>query len=180
MPLDTSLRIGAGNVEMDDYGGSFTTPTDLGKTHEDGIQIQYSAEVKKVKSAQDITVEEVFLIAEEMTLEFALKEHKLEHLALSFGHDTTAVVDDTTSTPKTKSLEFGARRTLPIKAFRLKIPQPQDPNLYDTIIIYRGLVTPNFNQAFTYQNERYIPIKIECLGDPNNNGKLGKFISEYN
>ena len=180
MPFDASLRIGAGNVEMDVYGGDFTAATDLGKTHEDGINIQYSAEVKKVKSAQDITVEEVFLIAEEMTLEFALKEHKLEHLALSFGHDTTDVVDDAVSTPKTKSLEFGSRRTLPIKAFRIKIPQPQDSSLYDIIIIYRGLVTPNYNQAFTYQNERYIPIKIECLGDPNNNGKLGKFISEYN
>lgn len=179
MAFDEGLRIGAGNVEMDAYGGDFAAATDLGKTSEDGIELGYTADKKKVRSAQDITVEEVFLISEEATFKFALKEHKVEHIALSLGHDTTDVVDDAVSSPKTKTIEFGSRRTLPIKAFRLKIPQPATPTLFDIITIYRGQLTAAFSQVYTYQNERYIPIEIECLGDSANSGKLGKFVSEY-
>lgn len=177
--MDEGLRIGAGNVMMDAYGGDFTSPTDLGQTHEDGIELAYTADKKKVKSAQNITIKEVFLTGEEATLKFALKEHKLANIALSLGHDTTDVVVDAVSTPATETLEFGGRRTLPIKAFQMSIPQPADPTLFDIITIYRGQINASFSQAFTYQNERYIPIEIECLGDDNNSGKLGTFVSEY-
>ncbi len=179
MPLDESLRIGAGNVEYDNYGGDFSSAVDSGKTSEEGIEFAYKADKKKVKSAQNITVEEVFLIAEEATLKFGLKKHVMENLALSFAHESSEIVDDAVSSPKTKTLEFGGRRTLPIKAWRIKIPQPADPTLYDHIIIYRGQLSANFSQTYTYQNERYIPVEVECLGDDNNSGKLGKVVSEY-
>lgn len=179
MAMDEGLRIGAGNVKYDAYGGDFTSPTDMGKTSEEGITIEYTSDKKKVKSAQDITVEEVFLISEEMNLKFGLKEHTVENIALSFAHDTSDVVDDAVSDPKTKTITFGSRRTLPIKAFQLKIPQPADPTLFDIITIYRGQINAAFSQAYTYQNERYIPIEVEALGDPSNSGALGTFVSEY-
>ena len=42
MAMDEGLRIGAGTVEMDAYGGDFSSPTDLGKTSEEGINIEFS------------------------------------------------------------------------------------------------------------------------------------------
>ncbi|MCB0261362.1 MAG: hypothetical protein KDE62_16785, partial [Calditrichaeota bacterium] len=139
MAFDSSLRIGAGNVKTDAVGGDFSSPTDLGKCSEEGIILRYSADIRKVRSAQDITVEEVFLIAEELQLEFMLKEHLVENIALSFGHATTDVVDDAVSTPKKKTLTFGSRRTLPKLAFQIATPQPADDTLDDIITIFNGL-----------------------------------------
>jgi len=179
MAFDKSLRIGAANVMMDAYGGNFASPTDLGDTSEEGITIEYSAEKKKTRSAQNITVKEIFLTSEEMTLKMALREHLVENIALGLGHDTSDVVDDAVSTPNNKSVEFGGRRTLPIKAFQMKVPQPTTPTLFDIITIYRGQLSAKFGQTYTYQGERYIELEIECLGDSANSGKLGKFVSEY-
>lgn len=178
MAFDESLRIGAGNVMMDAVGGDFSSPTDLGKTSEDGIALRYSADIRKVRSAQEITVEEVFLIAEELQLEFMLKEHTLENIALSFGHNTSDVVDDSVSTPKTKTLTFGARRSLPKMAFQISIPQPVDDTLDDIITIFNGLLIPSFDQVLKVQEERYIKVVVEALGRTSD-GTLGSFVSEY-
>lgn len=182
MAFDESLRIGAGTVIMDAVGGDFTGDDgeiDLGKTEEqNGIILRYSAEIKKVRSAQEITVDEIFLLSEELQLEMMLKAHKLEHVAVSFGHPTSAVVDDAVSTPKTKTLTFGARRDLPKQAFQFKIAQVTDPTLDDIITIFNGLIIPSYEQTFTIQNERYIKVLVEALGR-SSDGKLGSFVSEY-
>ncbi len=179
MALSEVLRIGAGQIEVDTYGGSFGTPFDMGKTSEDGIAIEYSVDLKKVPSAQDITIEEIFMIAEEMTWKFALKAHKMENLAYSFGHPTSDVVDNSTASPKNKELVFGGRRTFTPMAIRFKTLQPDSTTLYDILYLYRAVFIAAYNQTFTIKNERYIPIELHALGDSANSGKLGKFQSEY-
>ncbi len=179
MALSEVLRIGAANVEVDAYGGAFTSAFDMGKTSEDGIAIEYQADTKEVASAQDITIEEVFMIAEKMSMKFALKAHKMENLAYSFGHPTSDIVDNSTASPKNKELIFGGRRTFTPMAIRLKVLQPDSTSLYDIFILFRAIFVGAFNQTFTIKNERYIPCELKALGDSANSGKLGKIQSEY-
>lgn len=180
MAFSEVLRIGAGNVKVDAYGGAFSgSEFDTGKTDEGGISFEYSSELKKVASAQDITIDELFMTAEELMLKFALKSHKMENLAYSWGHPVSDVVDDAVSTPKKKTLTFGARRTFTPVALQLKILQPDSATLYDIITIFRGVFVGAFNQVFTIKNERYIHCEVHCLGDATNSGKMGKIVSEY-
>jgi hypothetical protein len=179
MPESKVLRIGAGTVEVDAYGGSFASATDLKKTSEDGITIEYSVDKKMVPSAQDITIEEIFMISESLTMKFALKEHTLENLAYSFGHPTSDVVDDAVSSPKNRSLIFGGRRTFTPVAIRIKTLIPDSTTLYDHLILFRAIFVPAFSQVMTIKNERYVPCELNALGDSSNSGKLGKVISEY-
>jgi len=179
MALIEKLRIGAGTVETDAVGGDFSSPSDLGNTSkEKGIVFNYSVDTKEIGCAQDITIEEILLIAENLELEFDLKEHKLEHIALSFGHPTTDVVDDTVASPNFEEIEFGGARALPELAIRLRTLQPGSTTLYDIVTIYKGVIIPMYSQAYKADNERYIPVKVKALGDPANSGKLGKFRSE--
>jgi len=179
MALSETLRVGAGTVEVDDYGGDFTSAFDMGNTSEEGIKINYTVDVKKVASAQSITIDEVFMIAEELELEFALKAHKMENLAYSFGHPTTDISDQSTTTPYYYELEFGARRVFTPMAIQISTLQPESTTLYDHFVLYRAVFVAAFNQAFTIKNERYIPCKVQALGDSDNSGKLGYFRSEY-
>lgn len=179
MALIEKLRIGAGTVDRDAVGGDFSSPTNLGSTSkEKGIMVNYNADIKEVGCAQDITVEEVFLIAENLELEFDLKAHKLEHLAHSFGMETTEIVDDTVTTPNHEQIPIGGARALPEYAFRFRTLQPGSTTLYDHIVIYKGLIIPAYTQVYKVDNERYIPVKVKALGDPANSGRLGYFRSE--
>ncbi len=176
MAFDEIIRSGAGNLLMDAVGGDFSSPTDLGKTHEDGIKITYNGEVKKVKSAQSTMVSLLRIIAEEGQLECAIEAHKMEALAIATGLDTSDITD-TTGTPNDKKIQIGGAREIPAKAFRIKIPQPSDPTLYDYVTIPKGQVIPKFEQAFTYNDVRYIPLTIEML--ENSSGYLFEIKSEY-
>lgn len=176
MAFDEIIRSGAGNLKMDDVGGDFSAATDLGKTSEEGIKITYNGDVKKVKSAQSTMLSLIRIIAEEGQLECAIEAHKMEALALALGYDSSDITD-TAGTPSSKSIQVGGVREIPAKAFQIKIPQPTDPTLFDYITIPKAQAIPKFEQAYTYNDVRYIPITLVML--ENSSGYLFEIKSEY-
>ena len=182
MALDERLRIGAGTVEVDEYGGDFSSVLiDLGKTSTDGIIVRLETPEIEVGSAQEITIQDIFDIGpQKMEMEFAVQAHKLETIALSFGLQISDVVDDTVPTPKTQSVEFGGFQDSVYYAIRFKTPQPQDNTLDDIITLYRAKLSAVYSQTFSRQDVRYIPIMVKATSDPSNSDKYGQFLSEYN
>ncbi len=173
--ISNRIRIRAANVELDAVGGNFSSPTDLGKTSEDGIEISYETTEKEIGNAQEPTIDEIFDIGpQRLTIKCALQEMKATHLALAFGQDTTDVTDNTTATPPNLQVDIGGYRAPVYKALRLKVPQVTTATLYDIFTFYKVKVRAAYQQTFTYKNERYIPVEFQCVQDPANSNKYGK------
>lgn len=172
---DGTIRIGVATVEIDSYGGTFSAPTDLGKTHEDGVIIRYESPDLEIGSAQDLNVLDIFEIGpQKMELEFSVREHKAQHLALSLAQRLTDVTDNTGATPPNTQVNIGGWRAQTYYALRLKTKQIVTPTLFDIITLYRVKFSAMFGQSFTYRAERYIPIKVKCTADSSNSYYYGK------
>lgn len=176
MAIDYSktIRLGAGNPIVEEVGGDFTTPLlDLGETHPEGITIRFTGNDKNIGSAQSTLVSEVLPAAmRECIITFRCKENYAETLALSMGLPMSVVDDDTSGSPDQREFEVGDYEAPEYYALRFKAPQTDDPDLFDIWTFYKGRFVAAFEQAQTYENERWIP--LEFRGVRNDSGKLFK------
>lgn len=173
-------RIGVGEIELDAYGGDFSAAAALGHPHEDGVTVEYTAEVVKTRSGKTGGVREIFAnTMYDLAFECLLLEHRARNMALSFGRPMSAVMDNSGGSPASESFDIGGYTFPDYYALRLKNPQPQDATLYDTFTAYRVMVIPRFNQVMKIGDARYIPVRFECTEDPANDDKYGTIVSEY-
>jgi len=174
MAIDYSktIRLGAGNPILEEVGGDFATPLlDMGETHPEGISIRFTGNSKKVGSAQSTLVSEILPAAmREVEVTFRCKQQYAEILALSMGAGIDIVADDTSGSPDLRVLEITDYEPQKYYALRVKSPQTDDPDLYDIWTFWKGGFVPSFEQALTYENERYIPLTF--WGVRNDSGKL--------
>lgn len=172
-------RIGCGEIELDAYGGDFSSPVSLGHPHEDGITVEQSMEYVKVKSGKTGGIREIFKPGGEVSFECMLLEHRARNLALSFGRNMSVITDNTGGTPPNETFDLKNFEVPDYYALRFKSPQPDDPDLYDTFLAYRVAVIAKFSQAFKVGDARYIPVRFECTEDPENGDKYGTVTVEY-
>jgi len=165
------IRIGAGNPIVEEVGGDFLSPLlDLGETHPEGITVTLGGNDKKIGSAQSTLHSDILpAAAREVTVKFRVKAQSVEALALAMGQGLDVVADDEAASPVQRYLEVADYAPPVYYALRIKCPQTDDPDLYDIWTFYKGRFITSFEQALTYDNERYIP--LEFCGVRNDDGK---------
>jgi hypothetical protein len=182
MAFDESMRFGAAALLIKLYGGETLTELAVDQS-EDGCEFKYASNSKEVKSAQHTGVYKRLLSGESASITIGILEHSMDAIAHAFAHPTTDVVDDSQSTPKKKSLEFGGPRDLTEYTVQVKSPQPGSASLFDKITLYRCTAKADFSQAYKVGEERVIPVTFEALADiagiEGTAGTLGEIISEY-
>lgn len=160
-----TIRIGAGNPILEEVGGDFATPLlDMGYTHPEGITITFSGNDKVIGSAQSTLPSEVLPASmREVRVKFRCKEQYAETLALSMGLPIAEVADDTGASPNQREFEVGDYEAPVYYALRVKCPQTMDPTLFDIWTFYKGRFITVFEQALTYENERYVPLEFVAV-----------------
>ena len=172
-------RIGCAGIDLDVVGGNFSSPTNLGKPNEDGVTVEYTAEYNKLKSGTTMGIREILKNAHELAFGCLLLEHRVRNMALTFGASMSAVVDNSGGSPPNEEFEIPDFQPATYYAIRLKVPQPQDMDLYDYFYGYRVAIIGGFSQVLKIGDRRFIKVRFECTEDPDNSDRLGKVVSEY-
>lgn len=182
MALDESMRFSVGSLFVKDYGAAEFTEIVADQT-EEGAEFNYSGEMKEVKSANQTGAYKRLLIGESASVKIGILLHQMELLARSFGHDDGDIVDDTVSTPKTKTLEFGGPRDMQELTVKIESPQPINGTLKDILTLYRVTAKPEYSAAYKIGGERYVPVTFEALADvagtEGTAKALGSIVSQY-
>jgi len=172
-------RIGGATIELDAYGGDFTSPVDLGVPNEEGVTVIYEADYAELKDGVSLGLREIEKIAHNFSFECLLIEHRARNIALSFGFPTAQVTDNSGDDVPNESFEFSDYQPQTYYRARVRAPQAQDVALYDVWTGYRMAPMAKFNQAVKIGGHRFIPVMLKATQDPDNSNKLGGFYSEY-
>jgi len=185
MPIgtpDTSIRHGAGQFLIKDYGGVGDPVAVSVDQSEGGMEFAYNGETKDVPAANHLGAVERLLTGENAKLTIGILDHELDKLVLSFGHDDGDIVDDAVAVPNTRTLEFGGPRNLPKFTVQMKCPQPTLATLFDILNLWRVTAKPEYTAAYEVGKERFIPVEFNALvdvaGTEGTAGTLGSLVQE--
>jgi hypothetical protein len=179
MAATTTERIGGGSLLLDAYGGDFSSPTDLGAINEDGIKIgDFDVQEFKLKYGNKFGTKTSFAWIDDFTLDVRLMDFSVANVARMLGQNSTDVTDNSGASPKNESMPIGGRINATHYAIKLKLPQPDDPTLFDIFTFTKVKMLPV--QPEDFKNEpRFVPLQFRVFLDSGASDRHGTFLSEY-
>jgi len=177
--VSTDLRIGGADINVFAYGNGFSSALHNITSHsEDGVGIDMDKFERFVPSGRRPGFIKAFGGLQSLIVTVQVDNFTMESMALSLGLALTDVTDNSGNSPPDLSIDVGAKIGLTSYEVEIKAPQDEDENLYDVVQLYKAVFMPEWNGAMTIQNERYIPLRIVGVSDPNNSYKIAKIYAE--
>ena len=179
MPEEILPTIGRHSVELDAYGGDFSSPTIFDCFDRDeGLKWNPVIGESKQMAADGPGVQNFASWVDELVVEFRIEDHSATNFAYMFGLSPADIVDDSVSNPKTKTINTGNRISATEYALQVKVPQRIDPALF---MIYRftRVIPVAMGPPDQTMELSWVSLKFMTLRDKNNQGRVWTRIKEY-
>jgi len=177
--VDSSLRQGGADLFVFAYGNNFAASVhSILDLSEEGVRFNLETYENLVRSGRSTGLIDTVDGVEALVLELDVPTHTMENIALSLGQTLADVADNIAATPPNIEVKVGSSFQRTFYEVQIKAPQVQNATLFDVLELYKVRFKPAYNQAFTVQKERFIPLKIMAVKDPNNSNDIFRFYSE--